>query len=164
MNVYRLGLAWAVTWVAVVGSEVLLAGSTLVLPVAAVSVGAAFALLVRLVQHRRRGPILALNAQGIWVSTRVRGQRAVVPQFAADLLPWSSIERVYCRRIGIDKRVCVKARFPRSVGLAGSAPADILQLLYGTPYNASLTFGDRPAADVLEAITRYGGGKTTIDL
>jgi hypothetical protein len=90
-----------------------------------------------------RGPALAVNPEGVWLRVR---RRSV-------FLPWSSIEQIYLRRLWFDDRVCVVRR----------GTVDVELDRYTTPFTASLTYGNQPEADVLEAIRKHGAGRTRID-
>jgi hypothetical protein len=162
LNLFLLSLGWVVPVVALLGLEVLLIGTSLLLPTVAIGAGVVLLLVIYLVASARRGPILAVGPEGVWVSRREgRSGRVVGQHFAAVFLPWSSIERIYLRRVLLDKRVCVQAS-----GRARTARIDIVDLVqsfYGTPFHASLPFADRPADDVTAAITQHGRGKTHID-
>jgi hypothetical protein len=161
LNVFRLGLAWAVAWVVVVGLETLLIADFLV-PAAIGTAAGALILLIYLAISARRGPILAVGPQGVWVSRREGGVSGLGSRFTAVFLPWSSIERIYVRRVLLDKRVCVRAAgWPTVFRLD---LFDILRSLYGTPFHASLTFADRPADEVVAAIAQHSGGTTKVDL
>ncbi|GIF51961.1 hypothetical protein DFJ67_3776 [Asanoa ferruginea] len=89
------------------------------------------------------GPVLAVNPEGVWLRVR---RKSV-------FLPWSSIEQIYVRRLWFDDRVCVVQR--------GTVEAEIDR--YTTPFTASLTYGNQPEPDVLEAIRKHGAGRTRID-
>lgn len=105
------------------------------------------------------GPSLGVNPAGVWVKTRpTRGQ--------AVFLPWQAIERVYRRRWGIDKVICVKPRDPRSADNLGTFTAidsSMQQLLFGTGFTAPLTFGDRPEQEVMAAIAHFAAGRVRIE-
>ncbi|SNT65286.1 hypothetical protein SAMN05421812_12154 [Asanoa hainanensis] len=166
LNLVRLGLYWVGAMVVVGGLQVLLIGDYLLLPVALAALPALLILFVYLATNARRGPTLAINPEGIWVSLRVRGFVRLGPQFTAVFVPWAAIDRIYVRRVALDKRICVAPRNPREFHLRSYPNVDVfdvLQRFYGTPLHASLTFGDRPADSVLETITRYAAGRTPIE-
>jgi len=122
-----------------------------------VLIGGLFGLQVYLLTSG--GPSLGVNPAGVWVKTRpTRGQ--------AVFLPWQAIERVYRRRWGIDKVVCVKPRDPRSADNLGTFTAidsSMQQLIFGTGFTAPLTFGDRPEQEVMAAIARFAAGRVRIE-
>lgn len=164
-SVVRIGLSWVAAYVVAVGLQMLLIDDYPVFAVAGIGVVAALLLVIDLATNAWRGPALTVGPEGIWVSVRVRRFLRIGQQYEAAFLPWASIERIYLRRIALDKRVCVRPRNPRRAEFHLHFEFfEVLQRLYGTPYNASLTFGDRPADEVVEAITRYGAGRTQIDL
>ncbi|GIF51962.1 hypothetical protein DFJ67_3775 [Asanoa ferruginea] len=162
LNLSRLSLAWVVAWIVILGPQVLLIADFWV-PAAISTALALIVLVIYLATNARRGPILGVGPPGVWVSRRVRGFIRVGPQFEATFLPWSSIERIYLRRILVDKRVCVRETGWRPRLGARPDVFEVVDYAYRTPFNASLTFADRPADEITAAITQHGLGKTKID-
>ncbi len=86
------------------------------------------------------GPILAAGPAGLWIKTRpTRGQ--------AIWLPWEGVERIYRRRWGLEKMVCVKARDPRAgsnLGAFTAVDSSMQQLFFGSGFTATCTYADKP--------------------
>ncbi|SNT65287.1 hypothetical protein SAMN05421812_12155 [Asanoa hainanensis] len=102
------------------------------------------------VYREASGPVLAVNAAGVWIRRRRNRRQAV-------FLPWAAIERVYVARRGFERLFHVRPRDPRAaLGLTSA-------LFQGGVLTASLTFGDRPAPAVLAAIEQFSAGQVRID-
>jgi hypothetical protein len=101
------------------------------------------------------GPVLAVNAEGIWV------KRWPAWQSRATFLPWSSIERIHLRRFVVDQRLCVvsRERHREHRRIEGA----VHDAIFGTPFTVSLTFGNQPEDEVRDAIGRFSGGLVRID-
>ncbi|MGW0436078.1 hypothetical protein ACWDV4_26465 [Micromonospora sp. NPDC003197] len=104
------------------------------------------------------GPVLAVGPTGLWIKTRpTRGQ--------AVWLPWEAVEQVYRRRWAFNKYVCVKLRDPRMLGNLGAYTAldsSMMQGVFGTGLTATLNFGDRPEAEIMQAIGYFSAGRCPV--
>jgi hypothetical protein len=104
------------------------------------------------------GPILAVGPAGLWIKTRpTRGQ--------AIWLAWDGIERVYRRRWGLEKMVCVKARDPRAgsnLGAFTALDSSMQQLFFGSGFTATCTFADKPEAEIVGALTHFSAGRCPV--
>ncbi|MEH1012257.1 hypothetical protein V6U90_03900 [Micromonospora sp. CPCC 206060] len=100
------------------------------------------------------GPVLAAGPAGVWIKTRpTRGQ--------AIWLPWESVERIYPRRWGLEKMVCVKPRDPRTganLGAFTALDSSMQQLFFGTGFTATLNFADRPESEIMQALRHFSAG------
>ncbi|MBO4210330.1 hypothetical protein, partial [Micromonospora echinofusca] len=104
------------------------------------------------------GPVLAAGPAGLWIKTRpTRGQ--------AIWLPWEAVERIYPRRWGLEKMVCVKPRDPRTganLGAFTALDSGLQHLFFGTGFTATLNFADRPETEITQALTYYSAGRCRI--
>ena len=104
------------------------------------------------------GPILAAGPAGLWIKTRpTRGQ--------AIWLPWEGIERVYRRRWGLEKMVCVKARDPRAgsnLGAFTAVDSSMQQLFFGSGFTATCTYADKPETEIVGALTHFSAGRCPV--
>jgi hypothetical protein len=104
------------------------------------------------------GPILAAGPGGLWIKTRpTRGQ--------AIWLPWEGIERIYRRRWGLEKMVCVKARDPRAgsnLGAFTALDASMQQLFFGSGFTATCVYADKPETEIVGALIHFSAGRCPV--
>ncbi|MGY0007981.1 hypothetical protein, partial [Micromonospora sp. I033] len=104
------------------------------------------------------GPVLALGPAGLWIKTRpTRGQ--------AIWLPWEAIERIYPRRWGLEKMLCVKPRDPRvgsGLGAFTALDSGMQQAFFGTGFTATLNHADRSEDEIMRAVVGYAAGRCRV--
>jgi hypothetical protein len=111
------------------------------------------------VVHERIGDLVAAaGPAGLWIKTRpTRGQ--------AIWLPWEGIERVYRRRWGLEKMVCVKARDPRAgsnLGAFTAVDSSMQQLFFGSGFTATCTYADKPETEIVGALIHFSAGRCPV--
>ncbi|NES31139.1 hypothetical protein GCE86_21550 [Micromonospora terminaliae] len=104
------------------------------------------------------GPVLALGPAGLWIKTRpTRGQ--------AIWLPWEAVERVYVRRWGLEKVLCVKPRDPRvgsGLGAFTALDSGMQQAFFGTGFTATVNHADRSEDEIMRAVVGYVAGRCRV--
>ncbi|WP_262283137.1 hypothetical protein [Micromonospora sp. MA102] len=104
------------------------------------------------------GPVLALGTAGLWIKTRpTRGQ--------AIWLPWELVERIYVRRWGLEKMVCVKPRDPRvgsGLGAFTAIDSGMQQAFFGTGFTATVNHADRSEDEIMRAVVGYAAGRCRV--
>ncbi|PWU43371.1 hypothetical protein DLJ46_31730, partial [Micromonospora globispora] len=104
------------------------------------------------------GPALAVGPTGLWIKTRpTRGQ--------AIWLPWEAIDRIYRRRWGLEKMLCVAARDPRAerdLGAFTALDAGMQRGFFGTGFTATLNFADRSEKEIMDAVLRHSAGRCRV--
>lgn len=104
------------------------------------------------------GPTLAVGPAGLWIKTRpTRGQ--------AIWLPWEAVDRIYRRRWGLEKMLCVATRDPGAGGDLGAftaLDAGMQQAFFGTGFTATLNFADRSEKLIMDAVLRHSAGRCRI--
>ncbi|MET8911248.1 hypothetical protein [Micromonospora sp. NPDC004551] len=104
------------------------------------------------------GPVLALGPAGLWIKTRpTRGQ--------AIWLPWVAVERIYLRRWGLEKMLCVKPRDPRvgsGLGAFTAFDSGMQQAFFGTGFTATVNHADRSEDEIMRAVAGYAAGRCQV--
>ncbi|WP_192580052.1 hypothetical protein [Micromonospora sp. AMSO31t] len=104
------------------------------------------------------GPVLALGPAGLWIKTRpTRGQ--------AIWLPWELVERIYLRRWGLEKMLCVKPRDPRvgsGLGAFTALDSGMQQAFFGTGFTATVNHADRSEDEIMRAVVGYAAGRCRV--
>jgi hypothetical protein len=122
-----------------------------------VAFGALFGLQIYLLTSG--GPIMAVGPHGLWIKTRpTRGQ--------AIWLPWELVERVYRRRWGLEKMVCVKTRDPRigtNLGAFTALDSSTQQLFFGSGLTATLNAADRSEEEIMAALAGYAARRCPVE-
>ena len=104
------------------------------------------------------GPTLAADEHGVWIRARKWPVKAI-------WLPWEAIARVYTRRWGIDKAVCIQPHDPRAgsgTGMWSAVDQGMAQVLLGSKFNASTVFGDKREPEIMAAMAHFARGRTYI--
>ncbi|MGR6322057.1 hypothetical protein Q2K19_15380 [Micromonospora soli] len=104
------------------------------------------------------GPVLAVGPEGLWIKTRpTRGQ--------AIWLPWAAIDRIYLRRWGLEKMLCVKPRDPRvgsGLGAFTAVDAGMTQAFFGTGFTATVNYADHSEDEIMRAVVGYAAGRCRV--
>jgi hypothetical protein len=80
-------------------------------------------------------------------------------------LPWEGIDRIYRRRWGFEKMVCVKARDPRvgsNLGAFTAVDSSMQQLFFGSGFTATVNFVDKPEQEIMAALTYFSAGRCPV--
>ena len=104
------------------------------------------------------GPVLAAGPAGLWIKTRpTRGQ--------AIWLPWEHIALISRRRWGVEKMLVVQPHDPRAgrgLGAFTAFDASLTTAFYGSGFTATLTFGDKKEAEILQAVAYFAANRVTL--
>lgn len=117
-------------------------------------------LVWRVVATLRSGPTLAADAEGLWIHAR---KWPIRPQH----LRWDEIAWIAVRQHGVDRSVCVMPRAELPAPNQDRRERNQMRRQvrdYGAPYTASLTWGDRPEAEVLASLTQLAAGRCQVAL
>ncbi|WP_433531495.1 hypothetical protein ACQPYA_05165 [Micromonospora sp. CA-263727] len=104
------------------------------------------------------GPVLAFGPAGLWIRTRpTRGQ--------AVWLPWAAVAQISRRRWGLERMLVVTLHDPRvlrNLGAYTALDSGMLTTIYGSGLVATLTFADRPEAEIVAAVAYHSAGRFRI--
>lgn len=115
-------------------------------------------LIWRVLAEVNSGPTLAADTDSLWIHARkwpVRPRR----------LRWEQIAWIAVRRHGVDRAVCVMPRFELPAPDQDRRERNQMRRqmkVFGAPYTASLTWGDRPETEVMAALAQLAAGRCEV--